>query len=197
MYVNISVHLKGKLSLLTSFLPSHSWSHPAPNKQPACPITCVYTHPETNPHIDTHISSHPRRSPSFSEAGLAGGDLPLLGGFPGCLINYPTPIVYQEAREEQEKAQNGHCQVGGIHFPGSSAWGVARRGKRKTERPGLWSREERRDREREERGSLAAGIRWYYRLWQFLPFMILKWQWVIFRTFLPTYYRLLFIFTPT
>lgn len=109
----------------------------------------VHTPRDKSTYWHTYIFPPPPL-PLFSEAGLAGGDLPLLGGFPGCLINYPTPIVYQEAREEQEKAQNGHCQVGGIHFPGSSAWGVARRGKRKTERPGLWSREERRDREREE-----------------------------------------------
>lgn len=45
----------------------------------------------------THTSTHP--SP-FERARLAGGDLPLLGGFPGCLINYPSPIVYQEAEVE-------------------------------------------------------------------------------------------------
>lgn len=145
---------KGNFLFLTS--PSKATVDPIPaltNSRRVLLHAC--THTQRQIHILTHIYLPAPLRSLFSEDGLAGGDLPLLGGFPGCLINYPTPIVYQEAREEQEKAQNGHCQVGGIHFPGSSAWGVARRGEKDRETGAV----EQRGEEREECGSLAAGIR--------------------------------------
>lgn len=57
----------------------------------------VYVHACTWIHTQTHAHTPP--SPCVW-VWLAGGDLPLLGGFPGCLINYPSPIVYQEAEVE-------------------------------------------------------------------------------------------------
>lgn len=125
----------------------------------------MYTHPETNPHIDTHISSHP--PPLFSEAGLAGGDLLLLRGFPGCLINYPAPIVYQEAGEEQRRLKMATvrwrdpfpCQCWGW-TDGRVVGGLqAQSGRERQSGRGGGACVERK---REEHCSLAAGMIWHY-----------------------------------
>lgn len=89
----------------------------------------------------------------------AGGDLPLLRGFPGCLINYPSAIVYQEAEVERrkEKPQNGHCQVeGSISLP-AWGWGLERReGEPKDQSYEVCSER------KQEHDSPAAGMMWHY-----------------------------------
>lgn len=71
---------------------THTHTHISLHLCIICFCICAFTH--------TSAHTHTRAPSPFECARLAGGDLPLLGGFPGCLINYPSPIVYQEAEVE-------------------------------------------------------------------------------------------------
>lgn len=82
-----------------------SENHPPPDPLPP---PCLSTHTQAG--TRTHLIISP--SPSVFLSRLAGGDLPP-PGFPRCLINYPSPIVYQEAREALKWPLSG----GRIDFP--------------------------------------------------------------------------------
>lgn len=150
---------------------SHMYSYIHIGKFHLLMLTCIHLHPPPPQH--THLLPASPLAPQW--AGPAGGDLPQLGGFPGCLINYPSPIVYQEAGAERgEKAQNGHCQVeGSISLP-AWGWGLGRE----------WGRESEKDQSREvclerrEEHEFPGSWGWcdiipQVRLWQRLTFVML------------------------
>lgn len=136
------VHFKRETFSFDLFHQSHSWSHPAlTNSRRVLLHAC--THTQRQIHILTHKYLPTPSAPSLVKTGWRAVTFPCSEASLAVWSIIPLPLFTRKPERSKRRLKMATVRLeGSISL--AAARGGWREGERKTERPGLWSREERR-----------------------------------------------------